>query len=78
MYYEKSQKERIQDLEDKVFLEVKKYIKKHGYSPSVRDLKRLASIPSTSTTLQYMKRLRDKGLIDWEPNKARSLKFISK
>ncbi|MGE6379524.1 heme-binding protein [Peribacillus muralis] len=76
MYYEKTQKERIQELEEKVLLEIKKYISKHGYSPSVRDLKRLAGIPSTSTTFQYMKRLQLKGLIDWDPYKVRSLKVL--
>ncbi|WP_260288490.1 LexA family protein [Peribacillus aracenensis] len=76
MYYEKSQKVRIQELEEKVFQEIEKYIAKKGYSPSVRDLKRLTGIPSTSTTLQYMKRLQQKNLIDWEPRQVRSLKVL--
>ena len=78
MYYEKSQKERIKDLEEKVLKEIKKYIEKKGYSPSVRDIKRLAGISSTSTTLAYMKRLQDKKIIDWEPKQSRSLKVLEK
>ena len=78
MYYEKSQKERIKDLEEKVLKEIEKYIAKKGYSPSVRDLKRLAGIPSTSTTLSYMRRLQEKNLIDWEPKQSRSLRVVKK
>lgn len=76
MYYEKSQKDRIKDLEDKLLKEIEKFITKKGYAPSVRDLKRLAGIPSTSTTLAYMRRLQDKNIIDWEPKQSRSLRVI--
>ena len=78
MYYEKTQKERIKDLEEKVLKEINKFISIKGYSPSVRDLKRLAKIPSTSTTLAYMRRLQEKNLIDWEPNQSRSLRVLEK
>ena len=77
MYYEKSQKERIAELEDTLLEEIKKYIDKNGYGPSVRELKRLASIPSLATTYAYMQRLQAKKRIDWQPKQPRTIRILS-
>lgn len=77
MYFEKSQKERIAELEETLFTEIKKYIVKNGYGPSVRELRRLANISSTATTYAYMKRLQGKGIIDWNPKQPRTIRILS-
>lgn len=78
MHYfnEKPIKNRILDLEMKIFQEIKNYILKRGHSPSVRELTKIAGIPSTATTYAYMVRLQKKGMIDWEPKECRTLKII--
>lgn len=77
MYYEKPQKERIKELEDTLLKEIKKYIDKNGYGPSVRELKRLANIPSLATTYAYMQRLQVKKQIDWKPKQPRTIRVLS-
>lgn len=49
-------------------------IRKHGYSPSVRDIQAALAIKSTSTVHSYLERLEAKGYIQKENGKSRTLR----
>jgi SOS-response transcriptional repressor LexA len=80
MYYEEHipRAVKVKTKEDKVFEVVEKFHKKFGHSPSIKEVSKLAGIPSTSTTIEYLRRLKNKGLIDWEPKRPRTIVIIQK
>jgi SOS-response transcriptional repressor LexA len=80
MYFEEHipRSAKVKEKEDKVFRAVEKFFKKFGHSPSVKEVAKLAGIPSTSTTIEYLRRLKNKGLIDWEPQKPRTIVITQK
>lgn len=53
-------------------------INKEGYSPSVRDISKASGIKSTSTVHMYLQRLEDKGYIQKEQGKSRTLRIGDK
>ncbi|WP_197204215.1 hypothetical protein [Cytobacillus firmus] len=78
-YYEKnrlSRAERVKRNEDEILDIIKKHISKFGYSPSVREIAKRASVSSTQTVTTYLHRLRDKGIIDWAPKQQRTIRLI--
>jgi repressor LexA len=52
------------------------YVELHHYSPTVRDICMLTGLKSPSTAHGYMGRLKKLGVIDWEPEKPRTLKIV--
>lgn len=78
MYSTESQAERIAKLEKKMYEEIVKFINKNNQPPTVRELRKLLEIRSTSTTLEYLRRLKEKGLIDWKPKQPRTLKVLKR
>mgnify|MGYP005756530853 FL=1 len=73
----KSLKERMEEKEEEVYAAIDFYSREKGYSPSVRELRRMVQLGSTSTTMQYLYRLRDKGKVTWIPGKPRTIKIIA-
>lgn len=72
-------KSRMEETELEILTQIEKYISKHDYSPSIRELKRLCrSVNSTSTIKSYLDRMKAKGLIDFEPKTPRTIKLINK
>jgi repressor LexA len=53
---------------------VVEFIHEHGYSPSFREIADGVGINSTRTVSRYLTQLRDRGLVEWTPNIARSLR----
>ena len=47
----------------------------HGYGPSFRDLQELTGISSTSVVWYQLRRLREQGVVDYEPDVARSVRL---
>lgn len=80
MYYyqqEKTRQEKIEEREQEVLNAIKKMINRGNGSPSVREIKReCRNIHSLSTIHRYLKRLQQKGLIDWEPNVSKTLHLV--
>ncbi len=62
--------EKEQQIYDYIFT----MIEKNGYSPSVRDIKNAVGIKSTSTVHMYLQKLEDKGFIQKEQGKSRTLR----
>ncbi len=52
------------------------FIKKHGYSPTVRELCKLCELSSTATIHVHLKNLVDKGYITYIPNASRTIRVI--
>ena len=47
----------------------------HGYAPTVRELEAKTKAKSPNAIVQKLKYLRRKGWVDWEPNRARTLRI---
>lgn len=52
------------------------YIQSKGYSPSVRDIRDGLGGTSVDAVHKTLTRLRNKGLIDWQNNQARTIHLI--
>ena len=66
----------LNDKESKLLTSIVKYIDENGYSPSIRDLRELSGIKSTSTVYKYLKRLEEKGYIERRENSPRALRVV--
>ena len=58
---------------DRVYNYVKYYIKTNTYSPSVRDICKGAGLKSTSSVHMYLKKLDEKGMIEYRPGMRRAI-----
>jgi len=65
----------LNDLERKIYEYITRIIRQEGYSPSVRDIQSALSIKSTSTVHSYLARLEQKGYIQKETGKSRTLRI---
>jgi sulfur relay (sulfurtransferase) DsrC/TusE family protein len=76
MYYLEEERltraEKIQKREEEILNIIKDYWAKHNHSPSIREIVRRSSVKSNSTVLNYLHRLKEKELIDWQPKKPRT------
>lgn len=59
----------------KVYQYLVKYITKHGYAPSVREIAKGIGLKSTSTVHDYLKKLQEEGLIEIRGNSSRAIKI---
>jgi sulfur relay (sulfurtransferase) DsrC/TusE family protein len=64
--------EKVQKREEEILNIIKDYWAKHNHSPSIREIVRKSSVKSNSTVMNYLYRLKEKGLIDWQPKKPRT------
>lgn len=63
-------------IQKRFYYSIKDFIEKNGYSPSYRELARLNGINSVATVNYHMKRLKDKGYIDYQEGRCRTVKII--
>lgn len=49
----------------------------NGYPPSLRELRTAAEMTSMSTLHRDLTALRDEGLIDWDPNRKRTIRVVA-
>lgn len=68
--------ERVKKNEEEILAIIKDYWAKNKHSPSVRDIVKKSNVRSNSTVMNYLHRLKNKGLIDWEPKRRRTLYII--
>lgn len=64
-------KRRARD--DKLVDWVESYLTKHKYAPTVREVGKAFGLSSTSTTSQWLQRLRREGRVDWNDGDTRTL-----
>ena len=56
-----------------IYNQIKEFINKYGYSPTIRELCDLCGLSSSATMFIHLKKLRDKGAIDYEDGKSRTI-----
>ena len=71
-------KEHLTDKEKAMYDFICDTIRREGFSPSVRDIQTALGIKSTSTVHSYLNRLEEKGAIQKENGKSRTLRVDSK
>lgn len=54
---------------------IESYFARHGMAPSHREIGAALRVSSMNAVTSLIKRLRDKGRLDWDPNTARSLRI---
>lgn len=69
--------ERTRRREEEILTIIKTYWEKYNYSPTIREIAKKASVTSTSTVLKYLNKLQEKGLIDWEGRKTRTINVVN-
>jgi SOS-response transcriptional repressor LexA len=57
---------------------VQSFINDHGYSPTVREIKKLAGLKSSSTVYLHLTKLQKKGYITKENGMPRTLRVLKK
>lgn len=80
-YYEEEhvpRSEKVMNREKEIFDIIVEFAKKHDYTPSVRDIKKKASVSSLSTIQKYLNRLKQKGYITREQKGPHSFIVILK
>lgn len=56
---------------------IRAWVARYGYPPSTRDLASELGVTSTSVVHDHLVRLRRMGVIEWEPNRARTLRVVA-
>jgi len=79
-YYhqDKSKKDRMEEKELQILEVIESWIAKKKCPPTMRELTTKIGFGSTSTTYQYLIRMRSKGLISWDEKKTRTLRILEK
>lgn len=67
---------KLTDKQQRIYEIIKKFIEKNGYSPSVREIAKIAEVNSTGTIQEYIYKLKKKGYINYIPNKNRTIRII--
>jgi repressor LexA len=52
------------------------YLKECEYSPSVRDIMAAIGLKSSGGTMNMLNRMRDRGLITWQPGRANTIQIV--
>lgn len=53
---------------------IEQHHRKYGYAPSVRELQTATNLSSMSTIHRALVVLRAQGLVEWEPNRYRTIR----
>ena len=64
------------DKQEKVYYAIKNYIDENGYSPTVRELCKMVRLNSPASVHGILKRLKEKGYIDYIYNHNRTLRIV--
>ena len=66
----------LKESQKRVLKAIKDYIDENGYSPSFRELGKIANINSSATVQYHINKLKEKGYIDYIPNQRRTIRII--
>ena len=72
----KSKLGELNEREKSILAYIENQVKKEGYPPSVREICKAVGLSSTATVHTYLNRLKEKGYIEKENQKGRTLKVI--
>lgn len=72
-YNEYMKKEKLNERLNEVYNFTVEYLENYGFPPSVREICAKLNIKSTATAYSYIERLKEKGLLNKEPQKKRAL-----
>lgn len=67
---------RLTDKQRKILDIVKEFINKNGYSPSVREICKIANLNSPATVCTHLNNLKEKGYISWVDGKVRTIRVL--
>lgn len=62
--------------QEELYIAIKEFINKNGYSPTVRELGEITNIKSPATTFTKLIILKRKGYITYVEGKARTIKIL--
>ena len=68
--------EKLTNKQEKMLEKIKKYIVKHGYAPTVRELCQEMNLSSTATVQVHLNNLEKKGYIKKEESKNRTIEIL--
>jgi len=69
-------KERLTQKQENIYNIIKQFINKNGYSPTFREIAKIAKLNSSGTIQEYIYKLKKKGYINYIPNKNRTIRII--
>lgn len=61
-----------------VMLAIEEYIKTNNYPPSVREIGDMVGLSSPATVQEHLNNLRDKGYIESDKHRYRSIRILKK
>lgn len=64
------------DKQEELYIAIKEFINKNGYSPTVRELGKITNIKSPATTYAKLIILKRKGYITFVEGKSRTIKIL--
>lgn len=67
--------EKLTKKQEEILTEIKKYVAKNGYAPTIRELCSLCKLSSTATMFVHLKNLTNKGYINQTQNKFRTIEI---
>lgn len=67
--------EKLTDRQEKILLDIKKFIANKGYSPTIRELCKICNLNSTATMFVHLKNLTKKGYINQTESKFRTIEL---
>ena len=68
--------EKLTNQQEKMLDIIKKYVVKHGYAPTVRELCQEMNLSSTATVQVHLNNLEKKGYIKKEESKNRTIEIL--
>lgn len=68
--------EKLTSKQELILKEIKKYMAKRGYPPTVRELCKLADLKSTATIQSHLDNLQEKGYIRKDKEKNRTIELL--
>lgn len=63
----------LTEKENIILVAISNFIEEKGFSPTVREIGDLTGFKSSSSVHKYLLRLRDKGKIEWNPTRNRTI-----
>lgn len=55
---------------------INKYWREHGAAPSYADIRDALNLSSSSNVQQYLVRMKERGYVDFAPNRARTVRCL--
>ncbi len=62
--------------QEEIYIYIGKFIKKHNYPPTIREICDGVGLRSTSSVANHLKNMKAKGLIEYEIDSPRTLRLI--